>query len=107
MGQRMMLARFVKGTIDPQYVAYTIMEPDMMDRVQDKPVGATVQHLRVGGIETMLVPLPPLAEQKRIVAKVDELMALVDRLEAKLVASREVASRLMEAMVAELAGRAA
>ena len=59
MGQRMMLARFVKGTIDPQYVAYTIMEPGMMDRVQDKPVGATVQHLRVGGIETMLVPLPP------------------------------------------------
>ena len=41
------------------------------------------------------------------VAKVDELMALVDRLEAKIVASREAASRLLEAMVAELSGKAA
>ncbi len=47
-------------------------------------------------------PLPPLAEQRRIVAKVDQLMALVDRLEAQLVASRTVAENLMEALVAEL-----
>jgi type I restriction enzyme S subunit len=59
------------------------MAPNLMERVQDKPIGATVQHLRVGGVETLLIPLPPLAEQKRIVAKVDELMALCDQLEAQ------------------------
>ena len=53
------------------------------------------------------VPLPPLAEQKRIVAKVDELMALVDRLDAQVKAAQETGARLLEAMVAELSGKVA
>lgn len=48
------------------------------------------------------VPFPPLAEQRRIVAKVDELMALVDGLEVKLATARTTAEKLMEAVVAEL-----
>lgn len=51
------------------------------------------------------VPFPPLAEQRRIVAKVDQLMALVDQLETQLAASRAAAENLMEAVVAELTGR--
>ena len=48
------------------------------------------------------VPVPPLAEQRRIVAKVDQLMALVDRLETQLAASRAAAEQLLSALVAEL-----
>lgn len=51
-------------------------------------------------------PLPPLAEQRRIVAKVDQLMALVDQLEAQLTASAATAGKLMEAVVAELTAQA-
>jgi type I restriction enzyme S subunit len=49
-------------------------------------------------------PLPPLAEQRRIVAKVDELMKLVDALETQLTASRATAANLLAAIVAELTG---
>ena len=38
----------------------------------------------MGAIADWVLPLPPLAEQHRIVAKVDELMALCDALKAKL-----------------------
>ncbi len=58
--------------------------------------------LNVGAIEQTPIPLPPLAEQRRIAAKVDQLMALVDHLETQLAASRTVAERLMEAVIAEL-----
>jgi type I restriction enzyme S subunit len=50
------------------------------------------------------VPFPPLAEQHRIVAKVDQLMALVDELERQQAASREKASNLLDAIVHEMTG---
>jgi type I restriction enzyme S subunit len=101
LGQRMMLARLVPETIDSDFMLYSLRDPELMARVQDKPLGMTVQHLRVGGVETLLVPLPPLAEQRRIVLKVDELMALCDRLEASLVTADQTRRRLLESLLAE------
>jgi type I restriction enzyme S subunit len=47
------------------------------------------------------IPLPPLAEQRRIVAKVDALMALCDRLEASLATAADTRRRMLEALLAE------
>jgi type I restriction enzyme S subunit len=58
--------------------------------------------LNVGMIEQTPIPIPPLAEQRRIVAKVGQLMALVDALETQLAASRATAANLLSALVAEL-----
>ena len=46
-------------------------------------------------------PLPPLAEQRRIVAKVDELMTLCNRLEASLTTGDETRGRLLESVLHE------
>lgn len=48
-------------------------------------------------------PLPPLPEQKRIVAKVDQLMALCDELEAQQAKKRAVGDRLSKAALGALA----
>lgn len=55
--------------------------------------------LNVGLIEAVPIPLPPLAEQKRIVAKVDELMTLCDQLETSLTTGEQVRSRLLESVL--------
>ena len=47
------------------------------------------------------LPLPPLKEQKRIVAKVDELMKLSDALEEQIRQSEEENERLMQAILQE------
>jgi type I restriction enzyme S subunit len=52
-------------------------------------------------LKNMLVPLPPLTEQHRIVAKADELMALCDRLETSLTAADATRRRLLEALLHE------
>jgi type I restriction enzyme S subunit len=100
MGQRMMLIRLLPDTIDRKFMLYSLRDPQLMSRVQDKPVGATVQHLRVGGVETLLVAVPPKNEQHRIVAKVDELMAVCDALAARLGAARELSAKLAATVAA-------
>lgn len=52
-------------------------------------------------LKNMLIPLPPLPEQHRIVAKVDELMAVCDQLEARLTSSAEARRRLLDALLHE------
>lgn len=64
--------------------------------------GVGVKHLHLDILRGLELALPPLAEQRRIVAKVEQLMALVDALETQLAASRATAAKLLSALVAEL-----
>ncbi|MGH6750411.1 MAG: restriction endonuclease subunit S, partial [Methyloceanibacter sp.] len=63
--------------------------------------GTAIPNLSVQQINETVAALPPLAEQHRIVAKVDELMTLCDRLEASLTTVDETRRRLLEALLAE------
>lgn len=61
-----------------------------------------VPHISTRQVERLQFVLPPVTEQRRIVAKVDQLMALVDELETQLAASRTTAAKLLDAVVSEL-----
>ncbi len=68
--------------------------------------GTSVPAVNQGALGEIEVSLPPLAEQRRIVAKVDELMASVDALETQLATARTTATALLAAALAELTSRA-
>ena len=63
--------------------------------------GTAQPKMNQSKMNNILVSLPPLAEQKRIVAKVDELMSLCDRLEEQINESKDNADMLMQAVLKE------
>lgn len=66
--------------------------------------GGAQPNLNLQKIKEVLVPLPPLAEQRRIVAKVNQLMALVDQLEMQINMSNSTGESLMGAITSSLTG---
>ena len=64
--------------------------------------GTSVPQINNKDIYPLLFPLPPLAEQRRIVAKIDQLMALCDRLEHQIEAATDKRTELLKALVAQV-----
>jgi len=67
----------------PVYFEVVLKSPYFLRYVNEKSYGMKMPRLGTADGRNAAFPLPPLAEQHRIVAKVDELMALCDRLEAR------------------------
>ena len=98
------VVRPIPGTLDPRYVLAYLKSPQFLLVGETKMTGTAGQkRLPKDFVETNPFPLPPLAEQHRIVAKVDELMALCDRLETQQANSQIVHTRLVQTMLDSLA----
>jgi type I restriction enzyme S subunit len=67
--------------------------------------GSAQPKMNQAKMNSIPIALPPLTEQRRIVAKVNELMAVVDALESRLATARTTAEKLMNAIVGELTRR--
>ncbi len=83
------------------FLHYLVLSPYFQAFVFKEQTGAGRGGLPKNRMDDIVVALPPLAEQHRIVAKVDELMALCDGLEASLNASTTTRQRLLEALLAD------
>lgn len=81
------------------YLLKYFLSPLWVDTIHAESMGTTVHTLTIARAKETLCPLPPLAEQHRIVAKVDELMALCDKLKARLADARQLNEQLADALV--------
>ena len=83
------------------YIHKLILSPYFQSFIFDEQTGAGRGGLPKNKMDRIPVALPPLAEQQRIVARVNELMALCDRLEASLAIGDDTRCRLLDALLHE------
>jgi type I restriction enzyme S subunit len=100
--QRLAKVTLLSQSILPEFVACFFNCAFFRDSLAETCSGTTVRHTSPDKVLTVPFPLPPLEEQKRIVAKVDQLMDLCDELEAKLNQAQQHSEKLMEVTVRQL-----
>jgi type I restriction enzyme S subunit len=92
----------IDALIDAFYLQLYMLSESFLVQAVKTDTRVAMPKINQTELNAIAVPIPPLAEQRRIVAKVEQLMALVDALETQLAASRATAENLLAAVVAEL-----
>lgn len=93
----------IASEMDLRFVHLWCISPVARNYLMVNATGAqkTMPKINQGVLKALPIPIPPLAEQHRIVAKVDALMALCDRLETALTTADTTRTRLLEALLHE------
>ena len=80
-GQRIItFQEYEKNTAIPELFMYFILSPQFQKQLLDNCTGTTAKGIKADKLKHLIIPLPPLAEQKRIVEKLEQLLPLCERL---------------------------
>ena len=94
----------IRGTKTVFHAEFLKLQLDsfVANDVRDKARGGAMNNVSLGDLKELLVHIPPFEEQKRIVAKVDQLMRLCDEMKARQQTRRESRVRLNNATLSPL-----
>ncbi|ELP98967.1 restriction endonuclease subunit S [Pseudomonas syringae] len=81
------------------FLKLAMMSSGFQAQLSDAATGMTATGIKSSRLKEIPVPIPPIAEQHRIVAKVDQLMALCDQLKTSLTQARQLNEQLASTLV--------
>lgn len=93
--------KFRPSTLLPakRFFVYAINSPTVKPQIADITKGVAQMKVSLGRFEGIALPLPPAAEQTRIVAEVDRRLSVVEELDSMVSASLQRATRLRQALL--------
>jgi type I restriction enzyme S subunit len=103
LAQRVICFRLY-GAVTPDFLVLELLSEPFQSILEKTATGLTAKGIKAAKLKRLPIAIPPLAEQHRIVAKVDELMALCDRLEAAQAERESRRDRLVSASLHQLIG---
>ena len=91
--------------VERRFLLHALSPSLMLDQIEAQRGGVAQQNLSLAQIKAMRVPLPPLEEQKRIVAVLDQAFAALDRARAHAEANLANSAELFDAELNEVFGQ--
>jgi len=89
----------------PEYLRWFMLSPELQEHAIGNKTGAAIKRIVLRTIKTLAIPLPPLNEQKRIVAKLNALFTRIDAAITHLQQTLELSKALFaSAMKSEVSG---
>lgn len=80
-GQRIItLKEYAQGTVYPALYMYFVLSPQFQQQLLSNCTGTTAKGIKADKLKHLLLPLPPYAEQKRIVTRLEQLLPLCEKL---------------------------
>lgn len=92
------------GAVDPQFLVLQLLSQPFFNILNKAATGLTVKGIKAAKLKRLPIAIPPLAEQRRIVARVHKLVALCDELEAQLTVAQTESRRMLENMLDKALG---
>ncbi len=70
---------YFDDTVDRLFIYYQLQSPTIQDFIAENTMGSALRQINIKDLRMLKILLPPLAEQKRIVAKLEELLPIVEQ----------------------------
>jgi len=88
-----------RDLLDGRFLTYFLDAPQVHEQVTNTKTGAVLQHIVIRAIKAIKLPIPPLEEQRRLVAYLDGLQAQVSALRAAQAETERELSALMPSIL--------